>query len=203
MSFLAPDFEPLLSAEHLRELEATEHTVVGLRADNSMGYRNQAWSRFAAANGAPELVHWGEASVLEAMHVSVRPFYEALFIDVRTTGEPQDHRYQCSSPQAYREFMLRVLPLAGKALLLIHHQATHEPHRWAPQAAGPRYVDEHDIVTQCCHCRRTRRADQRATWDWVPAYVAAHTQRVSHGLCPQCFRHYYPEAAAERDRELS
>lgn len=195
-----PAFEALLGTARLAELEASAHTVVGLRPDNTIGYRNGGWERFACENGAPELTNWNGTPVLDVFHPDVRSVYAALFDRVRDTSEPQDHLYQCSSPTTYREFNLRVLPLEARHLLLLHHCVVERPHHWASHDAGPLYEDADSIVTQCCHCRRTRRATDSATWDWVPDYLDRSLPNVSHGLCPSCFRHYFPKAAALRDR---
>lgn len=199
--FLAPDFGPSLAGYSLRELEAAAHTVVGLRPDYSVGYRNGAWSRFAADNDAVELAHWNGKPITVSFAPPIRRYYEALFVGVQESGQPVDHDYECSSAAVFRWFRLRILPLRDRALLLLHHLRVEEAHTrpaFAPDEA--RYRDPEGIVTQCCHCRRTRRATDRATWDWVPAYLDRRLPQVSHGLCPPCFRHYFPTAAASWDR---
>lgn len=201
MRFLAPDFAGRLSAEALRELDRSDSTVMGLRPDYTVGYRNAAWVHFASANGAPELTDWNGTPITHVFAESVRAFYEGLFRRVQDTGEPADHEYDCSSPELYRRFRLRILPLPQRGLLLVHHLHVEGPHPGPVHPADhARYASADGIVTQCCHCRRTRRNDQADTWDWVPAYVARGAAEVSHGLCPPCFRHYYPELADLRDR---
>ena len=72
-----------------------------------------------------------------------------------------------------------------------------------------RYAGLGGLMTQCCHCRLMRRADDHSTWDWVPSVLDEPPDTISHGLCPPCFRHYYPELveafdrhkAAEREQE--
>lgn len=200
-AFLAPDFAPYLSALLLDELEASAHTVIGLRLDLTIGYRNGAWSRFAADNGAPELEGWSGPSITALFAPPIRSFYEALFSEVQQTGEPKTHDYECSSPQSYRMFRLRVLPLSGGALLLQHHLTVEQPHtRTVRTPSEDIYRSDHGIITQCCHCRCTRRAMQPETWDWVPVYLDRTLEGISHGLCGLCFRHYYPQLVAARER---
>lgn len=203
MSFLAPDFAPFLDPAWRAELDANAHTVVGLRPDNTIGYRNAAWDRFASDNGAPSLVSWNGTPIVEIFHPEIRDWYVSLFDKVRDSREPADHTYQCSSPAEYREFALRVLPLPARRLLLIHHLSVERAHHWQVHEPGSPYLDAHGIVTQCCHCRRTRRADRHTTWDWVPAYLEPGRPELSHGLCPPCFRHYHPRAAKSRDAALA
>jgi hypothetical protein len=196
---LDPAFAALIGSHRLEELEANEHTVIGLRPDSTIAYRNRAWERFARDNGAPELTWWNGTPILEVFHPEVRGVYRALFERVRDSQAPEDHTYQCSSPSAYREFRLRVLPLEQRHLLLVHHLVVDRPHHWEAHAGGPQYIAADGFIHQCCHCRRTRRPHAPQTWDWVPQYLDRTLDNVSHGLCTDCFRHYHPMAAARRD----
>jgi hypothetical protein len=189
---LSTDFEPFLPASLRDELAQSSSTACGLRPNNSIGFTNAAWGSFADENGAEEAAPWLNSSVLEHFPPPIRRFYEQLFSQVRQSGEPADHRYQCSSPRAYREFAMRVLPLGELHLLIIHHlvvQSAHSSHTCSP---NPRYQSETGLVTLCCHCRRTQRADEPTTWDWVPDYLEA-ASGASHGLCRACYWHYAGE----------
>ena len=197
---LAPDFLPLLAGHSLEELEASENTVVGIRADYTMGYVNPAWFRFAQENAAPDLEHWENRSITQSFADPVVDAYLDLFRRVQDSGKPADHDYECSTAETYRGFRLRVLPLPARALLLLHHLRVERPHDRAVAAPEDlRYRDDQGVITQCAHCRRTRRSTNLSTWDWVPAYLDRSLRDVSHGLCPTCFRHYYPRAASTYD----
>lgn len=197
--YLAHDFRPYLVPSALRELEAMDTTAYGLREDLTVAYRNGAWTQFAETNGAPELDRWNGRSILDVFDPSVRGFYEALFRRVQSRGEPEDHAYECSSPARFQRFLMRVVPLADGRLLVLHHLAEDRPHDRAPSDLDPAaYLDAHGTASQCCHCRRTRRPDDPDTWDWVPGLLDREAP-VSHGLCPVCFRHYHPRAAAKWD----
>ncbi len=199
---LAPDFAPVLTGRSVVELEASAHTVMGLRPDYSVGYRNSAWSRFAADNDAPELAKWNGRPITTVFAGAVVDYYTELFRRVQESGRPEDHDYECSSPTTFRSFRLRVVPLPERALLLLHHLRVERPHDVeASSPADFRYRDHRGVITQCCHCRRTRRATHSATWDWVPAYLDRSLPDVSHGLCPPCFRHYHPRAASSFDSQ--
>lgn len=198
--WLAPDFAPRLPEPRLAELDASASTVIGLRADLSVGFRNSAWDRFAVENGAEELRRWNGRPIVEVFTPALRAFYEALLRGVQATGVAIDHDYACPNPARQQVFRLRVLPLEHGALLLTHHLHVVHAHGPPAEADAAVYRDAHGIVTQCAHCRHTRRADAPATWDWVPAYLDRMLPDVSHGLCPSCFRHYFPRAAAARDR---
>jgi hypothetical protein len=39
----------------------------------------------------------------------------------------------------------------------------------------------------------TGRSDEPDIWDWVPGFLARLPENLTHGLCPICFRYYYPQ----------
>lgn len=50
------------------------------------------------------------------------------------------------------------------------------------------------IIPICAGCKRIR--DDNGYWSQVEAYISAHCEaRFSHGLCPECVRHLYPDEA--------
>ena len=196
MHHLSADFEPFIPCSLREELELSSSTACGLRPDNSIGFTNAAWGRFADDNGAQQDTPWLHASVLERFETPIRRFYEDLFSRVRESGEPADHRYQCSSPETYREFVMRVLPLGERHLLILHHQVVSSAHLAHANAPNARYQAPGGMVTLCCHCRRTQRVDEPTTWDWVPDYLNA-ASGASHGLCLACYWHYYGEEEQE------
>ena len=193
---LEPDFREALARFDLDELDRSRHTVVGLRLDFTIGFRNQGWYRFAAENGgsAEMADDWAPPrTLLDGIAPPVQGFYRRLFLRALEKGEPVDHFYLCPSPRLHRQHRLRVQPL-DPGLLLVHQLVVEAPHH-RPSCGpdlGP-YKGPHGILTVCCHCRATRRADAPDTWDWVPDVIAQPRDDVSHGLCPLCFRHHYPE----------
>lgn len=54
----------------------------------------------------------------------------------------------------------------------------------------------------CANCKSIR--DEDGVWHKMEEYIASHSDAVlSHGLCPDCLRHFYPEYAdriMQRDR---
>jgi hypothetical protein len=55
------------------------------------------------------------------------------------------------------------------------------------------YRDANGVIGMCMHCRRTRRSDDPDVWDWVPDFLSAPPDNISHGLCSMCFSYYYPQ----------
>jgi hypothetical protein len=85
-----------------------------------------------------------------------------------------------------------------------HHLIAEEPPESEPIRASAeelraRYTNAEGMIVQCCHCRMTRRRDDRHTWDWVPSFVERQPDNLSHGLCQPCFRLHYPILAARWD----
>jgi hypothetical protein len=44
----------------------------------------------------------------------------------------------------------------------------------------------------CMHCRRIR--DEHQQWQSLESYLSSHSEaKLSHGLCPECARRFYPD----------
>ncbi len=160
-------------------------------------YCNAAWDRFALENGGPTVVrqHQIGVDIRSVIPEPLRSFYLDAFARVRTTGEPWDHDYECSSPERFRLFHMRVTPFAWQSqrriLIVVNSLVAEGPHP-GPGVDSNRAAlhDEDGIVTMCCHCRRTRLPSGAREWIWVPSLVRDMPLNVSHGLCPPCFSTY-------------
>lgn len=202
MKHCDPDFRSLLSGFTPDSLERDPYAVYGIRHDATIGYVNPAWFEFAEQNGgSPEIAErWSlGASVLEATDEPLRRFYRRGFAQCLRSRRPWSHRYECSSASQYRRFHMHVYPLSEGAGLLVrnalvaespHDPATRTPHAYAYDS----YRDAEGLATQCIHCRRIRRGDDRRRWDWVPELVASHRPEITGSLCPACFHYHYPDA---------
>ena len=147
-----------------------------------------AWRRFARVNGGLREVVGTEydSVIIEPL----RTYFRDAFVTVRERGEPWDHDYECSSPEMRRRFRMRVYPIE-EGFGIVHALRIEEPH--PASDVDPDAAYEHEgLVTMCAHCRKVK--NQRAfRWDWVPAYVRSLPSNVSHGLCPPCAAHYFPD----------
>jgi hypothetical protein len=196
---LDPGFAQRLRGMDLDLLDQDDGSIVGLWPDLRIGYTNAGWARFAAANdGLDVLARWPlGASIATAIPAELRRFFDHALAAARVEGPPVVQEYECSSATEWRLFAMQIYGLDGGYLI------THSLRQARPHAAAPAppiealYRDEHDLVVQCSHCRRMRRAAPPERWDWVPEFVARMPPRTSHGLCPVCFGHYYP---SHRDR---
>ncbi len=53
------------------------------------------------------------------------------------------------------------------------------------------------LIPICAACKKIR--DDKGYWNQLENYLEEHSDAVfSHGLCPECFREYFPEAAKAR-----
>jgi hypothetical protein len=193
-------FRPLLEGFDLDALDRDASVIYGLFPDFRLGYFNAAYERFAADNGGERiLTDWGlGAAVLTAVDGKIRDFYADAFRGVLAQGQPWEQTYHCHSPDRYRTYRMRVLPLqGGKGLLVVHSNVADLPY---PEKASDapvddaRYQDEDGLVKQCSHCRRVRRVAPPAGWEWVASFVERPPSNVAPTLCDLCADYYYPSA---------
>jgi hypothetical protein len=194
---IAPAFQEALRDFDLDHLEAHPGTVYAVSPDTSLQFLNSAWDRFYAENGGREDQAWGlGARLLDATPEALRPFYETRFQQTIAENRPWEHVYECSSPEAVRQFHMLAYPLpAGAGALVINSLQYQAPRPSEGQRATDAYLDEYGLVHQCAHCRKVRRIADRRVWDWAPALVRSPYPRTSHALCPPCFGYYYNEAS--------
>lgn len=191
-----PRFRTLLRDYNENALAAGKGTVYGVWPDLTLAYLNPAWFRFAGENqGEPTISReWSLGrSILDAVPAPILPFFQTQYGRCLAEGRPWEHHYECSSPESYRKFHLNVFPLGNaEGLLLVNSLVAESP--WTPTESPlqpDRYRARNGILIQCCHCRRFRRNDESATWDWVGVWVKQMPEQVSHGLCESCLGFYY------------
>lgn len=137
----------------------------------------------------------------------LQDFYAGAFERVRQTGATWTHDYECSSPEVFRKFQMRVSPAwpndRDAPLVIVNSVLLEAPHtRLGYEALEEVYRDVQQIVTMCCHCRRTRRPSTNL-WDWVPQFVRGMPARVSHGLCESCIALHYGAVGQTADPAVS
>ena len=136
-------------------------------------------------------------SVLDVIPELLRPIYANGYAQAKGQSRPWEHDYECSSPDSYRLFHMRALPLSNSYLLIensLRVERHHGPERPAMPANTVLYLGDTGILTMCCHCRRTRRIGTASVpvWDWVPAHLVNPPGPISHGLCRNCRAYFYP-----------
>jgi hypothetical protein len=196
---VAPELERRLTAAGftVRALEENASVVYIVGPELDIAYCNPAWDAFAAQNGGKHLerrLAMGR-SCLPMRPEFLRTFYELAFKNVTDTQKPWSHDYECSSPERYRRFRMRVFPLHGGHLLVENSLYVEGDHEQASQVPidHSRYINENGFIAMCSHCRRTRArgADGSTAWDWVPSYLKDTPVLVSHTLCHTCLAYHY------------
>lgn len=180
------------------EVEADHSIIFMLDPNLRIVYCNAAWDLFASRNNGVSLLRSAVSgtAVLDAIPEPLKSFYARHFAQVAAMGTPWEHDYECSSPDLYRLFHMRVLPLSDSYLLVensLRFEEPHGPDRPSMPADPSLYLNKHGMLTMCSHCRRTRRVTSEHQWDWVQPYVGKPPGSVSHGLCLNCRAFFYPE----------
>lgn len=182
-------------------LERSKAVICALGPDLRITYCNPAWDEFARENAGQDVLAQGVVGsrLLEVVAEPLKAFYQEIFERARATGLVQEFDYECSSAEVYRNFHMQVLPLQdGHGFLVMHSLRVEKLLDFRPALApdDARYAGPDGIIVMCCHCRRTRRAQDANAWDWVPAYLQRRSH-VSHGLCGVCYAYFYPTVFAE------
>ena len=161
---------------------------------------NPAWDRFASENGGRGLEREKMigADLFASIPGVLEDAYRKAFQSLDATRPVWVKAYECSSPELFRTFQMRIHLLEGLSsrFLVTNPLLVERPHDH-PSPASDVYVTQ-DFITMCAHCRCARRKGTPERWDFVPAYLrltSANTPRVTHGLCPICLVYYYPELA--------
>lgn len=175
-------------------LQESGNCLYVLDADLVITYVNPVYLKFAEENGGIDVpTRWAVGcKVLDAISGPLREFYEEFFRTCMENKQVTNHDYECSSADEYRLFRMHVFPLGeDQGLLLDHSLVTSKKHDRPPHNFDQAlYTDAHGIVHQCGHCRRVQNLKTSA-WDWCPDTLGR--LKISHGLCPSCLDHYYPD----------
>jgi hypothetical protein len=179
--------------------EDDQAVVYLLDNDLRLAYCNKAWDEFAEHNGGVHLRRIEQVGhrVLDSTPEPLKAFYRSVFERALAEQKPWEHSYECSSPDCYREFHMQVLPLqAPPRLVVVNSLVVEKAHeRIIRPPLTALYRTTGGVITMCMHCRRTRRSEESEIWDWVPEFLVAPPDNVSHGLCSTCFHYYYPEVS--------
>jgi hypothetical protein len=189
---------PIVVARFRTEvLDRDPSSIVAIAPDGRIGWANEGWFRFARANGGESAAIGIGANYFASIGgAELRRDFHAAVTATLSSGEPFEMDYECSSAAVYRAYHLRMLPLSGRALLLVHSPIAERPHdRPAEPPDEARYRDALGMIAQCTNCRRVR-APVELSWHWVPAWVEANPAGVTHVLCPVCKGFYWPRSTA-------
>jgi len=181
-------------AEALHALKDSEQVSYILDSSLNLVYHNEAWDRFALENSAPELA--GDAvlgvNILDVTDEDLRPFYTNAFNTATREQTIWEWVYECSSPEQFRKFLMRVHPIEPDGwLLATNHILIQAEHAQGETGRREDYVNADGQVRVCVHCRCSKRAAAPERWDFVPANLKRELDNVTHGLCPICKAYFY------------
>ncbi len=187
-------------------LENSPQVCFALTESLDIFYCNPAWDRFAQENGGgPEVL---SARVLGKPFLQFVPeelieHFHSLFKTARAAGRMHAQDYECSAPEIFRIYRMQIYPMRPECgFAVINSLRVAHPHTREAREPNPsQYRNGKGLIFMCANCRRTRRLDDLAVWDWVPAYVYSARRDLSHTVCPFCREYYYgaylPEAAGK------
>lgn len=184
------------------ELDREEGIVVALDHEGTIVWTNQAWEKFARDNDGDEISpRFGlGARYLDGITGPLRPYFEAVFDNVRATQEPFEQDYECSSPDLFRLHHVRILPIDEHGLLIEHSARASHPHGGGPElTTDAAFRDDRGMLLQCSNCRRVHCVGDG--WHWIREWVKTPPVATTHGLCAACAGHYF--ATTRRSRRAA
>jgi hypothetical protein len=184
--------------DNLRRLSNTIYVV---DRDYAIVDYNVGYVTFARENdGADILDRWPIGSnVLTSVPGVIRESIRQMYDRVLREQMIFEHVYDCHSPQAFRLFRMRILPFMDDFAMHEHcltvSTSLNGARELTEDEIATGYVDQHDIIHQCAHCRRTQSNADPDNWVWLlPLFRrnAVFSSQISHTVCPVCMHHCFP-----------
>ena len=159
--------------------------------DGTLLWANRAWYAFGRTNGAyPAAIGLG-TNYFDAAKGDVRTWLDRAARTVLELGTVFEADYERLSPTRSRTFRMRIFPVPTVGLLFEHALRIELPRRLDPRPRDESaYRAESGIILTCSNCPKFRR-NRGMVWDWVPAWLEAPPDSLSHGICPLCAVFYY------------
>jgi hypothetical protein len=168
-----------------------------------LAYFNPWWFRFARENGGEPSIslEWKLGrSLMDAVPDALKSFYRELYNSVfqrdPSSLHPLQHRYECSSADTFRVFVMTLYSLGeGEGILVVNSLVVETPHDPAERKnhdPDPEtYVGADGLIRQCSNCRRIKNMKEPNRWDWVSDWVANPPVWTSDTICNFCLGYYY------------
>src|SRR5690348_845763 len=104
-SLPAPTFPEVLEA-----LKTDSAVCYVLDSKHNIAYTNLAWDKFARDNGGSHLTAdaVNGTNIFQVIPPVLRSFYTRVFDEVQRRAVVWQHIYECSGPQRFRKFRMRV-----------------------------------------------------------------------------------------------
>jgi FixJ family two-component response regulator len=180
------------AAERLGSIATlTDPVVFSIDRHDAIVEVNNAWTTFALANDAPELVH---GRILQRSFwdfiadATTRQLYGDLLLRVRR-GMPVRFPFRCDSPTARRHLEMRLTPGPDDAVQFESVVLASELR--VQQPLLDRYVRRgENFVRMCSWCKRV---DLAGEWAEVEKAIGGlriferhDMPNLTHGICPEC-----------------
>lgn len=194
---------PIGLADALRTLRNSEQVSFILDSSLNLAYHNKAWNRFARENSAPQLAAGAAigTNLLSVIDESLQPFYRDAFQKVLRENAIWEWEYNCSSPEVFRKFLMRVHPIRPRGWLLVTNSVLVEVEHSHGTTDTTNYVNPDGLIVMCVHCRCSKRTALPERWDFVPANLKSEVRNITHSLCPICKSYFYPTPPASEGIE--
>jgi hypothetical protein len=152
----APTFHGVLKA-----LETDSAVCYVLDSQLDIAYANPAWDQFAKDNDGSDLtadaVHG--TNIFQVIPRILRRFYTRVFDEVRNKAMLWEHIYECSGPQRFRKFRMRVHLLNPDWLMVSNTLLIEEDLGWKSSAHDFVYRNRRGLIVMCANCRSSQRTD--------------------------------------------
>jgi hypothetical protein len=187
----APTFQEVLEA-----LGTDSAVCYVLDSKLDIVYANPAWDKFARDNDGSHLTADAVkgTNIFQVIPRVLRPFYTRVFDEVRSRAVVWQHIYECSGPQRFRKFRMRIHLLNPNWLMVSNTLVVEEDLGWKAPAHDFVYRNRHGLIVMCANCRSSQRRDNPSQWDFCSAHlrVPPASLGVHAGLCPTCRGYFYP-----------
>ena len=181
--------------EVVETLRADSAVCYLLDSDLNIAYANPAWDQFARDNDGSQLTADTVigTNIFEVIPTVLRPFYTRVFEQVRSTAVVWQHIYECSGPERFRKFRMRLHLMDPDWLMVSNTLLVEEDLGWKAPASDYIYRNRRGLIVMCAHCRSSQRIDDPRQWDFCSAHlkVPPASLGVHAGLCPTCRGYFY------------
>lgn len=170
-----------------------------VNANDEFVFVGADWTRFAVENGLPP---W-KANVIgtslwnHLTDLTTRHFYRIFMHRVRQTGQSISVPFRCDAPDRRRFMQMTMRRMPDNAIEFCSETIREEP-RPIVDLLNPTFPRRTDFILMCSWCKKIK------TPEWVEVeegvarldlFSAAKLPWISHGICPDCERHFIQEQA--------
>lgn len=192
------DFIKILSGFDLLSYEQSGNIVYAIDDQFILQYFNQQWESFAKENNSSDIIFSSNigCNILTNITGPLRHFYYKKYNDVLNSRTIFEHEFECSSPEKYRKYHQRVIPLPLTSGLLITNSKIQEyPHLQSIQHHHSSnllpYLNSDGEICQCSNCRKVKNMDYENRWDWIAKFIVSLQPNTIFSVCDECMNKYY------------